>query len=135
MNVSQWPAFCWPPATSRWIYRHRDWKQYDWNQMLFTGESQFSLECFRMGERGTKHSFVKRHNTGEVVWCVLVGIWKYVEVTFTVSDTIVSLHKSVNNFVINFHRERVMNKNLRDWNQTICIFIASINKLRPWFPL
>ncbi|GFU90452.1 transposable element Tcb2 transposase [Trichonephila clavipes] len=29
----------------RWAAEHRDWKQHDWSQVLFTDESRFSLEC------------------------------------------------------------------------------------------
>ncbi|GFX70284.1 transposable element Tcb2 transposase [Trichonephila clavipes] len=28
----------------RWAAEHRDWEQHDWSQVLFTDESQFSLE-------------------------------------------------------------------------------------------
>ncbi|GFY08933.1 hypothetical protein TNCV_4661251 [Trichonephila clavipes] len=29
-------------ARRRWAAEHRDWEQHDWNQVLFTDESQFS---------------------------------------------------------------------------------------------
>ncbi|GFW34907.1 transposable element Tcb1 transposase [Trichonephila clavipes] len=32
-------------ARRRWAVEHRDWEQHDWSQVLFTDESQFSLEC------------------------------------------------------------------------------------------
>ncbi|GFX61982.1 uncharacterized protein TNCV_276301 [Trichonephila clavipes] len=32
-------------ARRRWAAEHRDWKQHDWSQVLFTDESQFSVEC------------------------------------------------------------------------------------------
>ncbi|GFV35186.1 transposable element Tcb2 transposase [Trichonephila clavipes] len=32
-------------ARRRWTAEHRDWEQHDWSQVLFTDESQFSLEC------------------------------------------------------------------------------------------
>ncbi|GFT16291.1 HTH_Tnp_Tc3_2 domain-containing protein [Trichonephila clavipes] len=31
-------------ARRRWAAEHRDWEQHDWSQVLFTDESQFSLE-------------------------------------------------------------------------------------------
>ncbi|GFV34585.1 hypothetical protein TNCV_1448911 [Trichonephila clavipes] len=31
-------------ARRRWAVEHRDWEQHDWSQVLFTDESQFSLE-------------------------------------------------------------------------------------------
>ncbi|GFV82000.1 HTH_Tnp_Tc3_2 domain-containing protein [Trichonephila clavipes] len=32
-------------ARRRWAAEHRDWKQHDWSQELFTDEYRFSLEC------------------------------------------------------------------------------------------
>ncbi|GFW40207.1 transposable element Tcb2 transposase [Trichonephila clavipes] len=32
-------------AGRKWTTEHRYWKQSDWSQVLFTGESRFSLEC------------------------------------------------------------------------------------------
>ncbi|GFY32396.1 transposable element Tcb1 transposase [Trichonephila clavipes] len=31
-------------ARRSWAAEHRDWEQHDWSQVLFTDESQFSLE-------------------------------------------------------------------------------------------
>ncbi|GFS67859.1 transposable element Tcb2 transposase [Trichonephila clavipes] len=31
-------------ARRRWAAEHRDWERHDWSQVLFTDESQFSLE-------------------------------------------------------------------------------------------
>ncbi|GFU43634.1 hypothetical protein TNCV_4483141 [Trichonephila clavipes] len=48
MHVGQWSAFPLTPhhcaARRRWATEHRDWEQHDWSQVLFTDESQFSLE-------------------------------------------------------------------------------------------
>ncbi|GFV89234.1 HTH_Tnp_Tc3_2 domain-containing protein [Trichonephila clavipes] len=62
-------------ARRRWAAEHRDWEQHDWSQVLFTDESQFSLESdtrrvlvWRTGALEiTPHSFVKDHNTEELV--------------------------------------------------------------------
>ncbi|GFT41532.1 hypothetical protein TNCV_3942801 [Trichonephila clavipes] len=62
-------------ARRRWADEHRDLEQHDWSQVLFTDESRFSLECdtrrVLVGGTGaleiTPHSFVKGHNTEELV--------------------------------------------------------------------
>ncbi|GFT82517.1 hypothetical protein TNCV_1633261 [Trichonephila clavipes] len=62
-------------ARRRWAAEHRDWEQHDWSQVLFTDESRFSLECGTRrvlvwrdrGTRNNPHSFVKGHNTEELV--------------------------------------------------------------------
>ncbi|GFV51137.1 HTH_Tnp_Tc3_2 domain-containing protein [Trichonephila clavipes] len=62
-------------ARRRWAAEHRDWEQHDWSQVLFTDESRFSLsvtpDVFLYGGTGaleiTPHSFVKGHNTEELV--------------------------------------------------------------------
>ncbi|GFW68421.1 HTH_Tnp_Tc3_2 domain-containing protein [Trichonephila clavipes] len=62
-------------ARRRWAAVHRDWEQHDWSQVLFTDESRFSLECDTRRVlvwrdrrlRNNPHSFVKGHNTEELV--------------------------------------------------------------------
>ncbi|GFY21326.1 transposable element Tcb2 transposase [Trichonephila clavipes] len=62
-------------ARRRWAAEHRDWEQHDWSQVLFTDESRFSLECdtrrvLVWRDRAleiTPHSFMKGHNTEELV--------------------------------------------------------------------
>ncbi|GFT50920.1 uncharacterized protein TNCV_1195211 [Trichonephila clavipes] len=81
---ARWPIVCIPlsprprAARRRWAAENRDWEQHDWSQVLFTDESRFSLECDTrrscMGGQGieiTPHSFVKDHNTKELVgWMI-----------------------------------------------------------------
>ncbi|GFT95100.1 transposable element Tcb2 transposase [Trichonephila clavipes] len=48
-------------ARRRWAAEHRDWEQHDWSQVLFTDESQFSLECdtrrvLLWRDRGTRNN-------------------------------------------------------------------------------
>ncbi|GFY05706.1 HTH_Tnp_Tc3_2 domain-containing protein [Trichonephila clavipes] len=74
------PMFCIPltprhrAARRRWAAEHRDWEQHDWSQVMSTDESRFSLgapDVFLYGGTGaleiTPHSFVKGHNTEELV--------------------------------------------------------------------
>ncbi|GFX42051.1 transposable element Tcb2 transposase, partial [Trichonephila clavipes] len=64
-----------PAARKRWDAEHRDWEQHDWSQVLFTDESRFNLECdtrrvLVWRDRAlevTPHSFVKGHNTEDLV--------------------------------------------------------------------
>ncbi|GFU97186.1 transposable element Tcb1 transposase [Trichonephila clavipes] len=65
-------------ARRRWAAEHRDWEQHDWSQVLFTDESQFSLESdtrrvLVWRDRAleiTPHSF--DHNTEELVgWMIM----------------------------------------------------------------
>ncbi|GFV73465.1 hypothetical protein TNCV_711821 [Trichonephila clavipes] len=76
MHVGQWSAF---HTTVRpeedGLLNIEIGEQHDWSQVLFTDESQFSLESdidvFLYGGTGaleiTPHSFVKDHNTEELV--------------------------------------------------------------------
>ncbi|GFW29798.1 transposon Tf2-6 polyprotein [Trichonephila clavipes] len=61
-------------ARRRWAAEHRDWEQHDWSQVLFTDESQFSLESdtrrvLVWRDRGTRNNpaFVNRR-AGWMVW-------------------------------------------------------------------
>ncbi|GFW49010.1 transposable element Tcb2 transposase [Trichonephila clavipes] len=62
-------------ARRRWAAEHGDWEQHYWSQVLFTDESQFSLESDTRrvlvwrdrGTRNNPHSFVKDHNREELV--------------------------------------------------------------------
>ncbi|GFT70106.1 transposable element Tcb2 transposase [Trichonephila clavipes] len=66
-------------ARRRWAAEHRDWKQHDWSQVLFTDESRFSLECdtrrvLVWRNRGTRNNpaFVRERlqyrRAGWMVW-------------------------------------------------------------------
>ncbi|GFY32654.1 transposable element Tcb2 transposase [Trichonephila clavipes] len=82
------PMFCIPltprhrAARRRWAAEHRDWEQHDWSQVLFTDESQFSLECdtrrvLVWRDRGTRNkpTFVReRSQYRRAGWMVLGGI-------------------------------------------------------------
>ncbi|GFT78178.1 transposable element Tcb2 transposase [Trichonephila clavipes] len=67
---------CHRAARRRWAAEPGDWEQHDWEQqVLFTDESQFSLESDTRrvlvwrdrGTRNNPHSFVKDHNREELV--------------------------------------------------------------------
>ncbi|GFX59133.1 tyrosine decarboxylase [Trichonephila clavipes] len=66
-------------ARRRWAAEHRDWKQHDWSQVLFTDESLFSPECdtrrvLVWRDRGTRNNpaFVRERSqyrrAGWMVW-------------------------------------------------------------------
>ncbi|GFT77416.1 transposable element Tcb2 transposase [Trichonephila clavipes] len=66
-------------ARRRWAAEHRDWEQHDWSQVLFTDESQFSLESdtrrvLVWRDRGTRNNpaFVRERSqyrrAGWMVW-------------------------------------------------------------------
>ncbi|GFT06453.1 transposable element Tcb2 transposase [Trichonephila clavipes] len=66
-------------ARRRWAAEHRDWEQHDWSQVLFTDESQFSLESdtrrvLVWRDRGTRKNpaFVRERSqyrrAGWMVW-------------------------------------------------------------------
>ncbi|GFX94108.1 transposable element Tcb1 transposase [Trichonephila clavipes] len=69
-------------ARRRWAAEHRDWEQHDWSQVLFTDESQFSLECdtrrvLVWRDRGTRNNpaFVReRSQYRRAGWMVFGGI-------------------------------------------------------------
>ncbi|GFU91392.1 transposable element Tcb2 transposase [Trichonephila clavipes] len=83
-NVRSRPGAGRPRATTstdgrRWTAEHRDWEQHDWSQVLFTDESQFSLECdirrvLVWRDRGTRNNpaFVRERSqyrrAGWMVW-------------------------------------------------------------------
>ncbi|GFW82161.1 transposable element Tcb2 transposase [Trichonephila clavipes] len=66
-------------ARRRWAAEHRDWEQHDWSQVLFTDESQFSLESdtrrvLVWRDRGTRNNpaFVRERSqyrrAGWMLW-------------------------------------------------------------------
>ncbi|GFV25786.1 transposable element Tcb2 transposase [Trichonephila clavipes] len=69
-------------ARRRWAAEHRDWEQHDWSQVLFTDESQFSLESdtrrvLVWRDRGTRNNpaFVReRSQYRRAGWMVRGGI-------------------------------------------------------------